>query len=214
MDTILTIREAAQQVLSVDGVDGFLQIIPNVLTPEECQQIIREGEQKGFLPASLYTDKAGVEHFSELRKSYRCIIDSIPFAQMLWNRLEPFIPKRLSDGWEVKGINERLRLLRYTKGDEFLPHTDGTYQNAASHMSKITILIYLNTGYKGGFTNFKNNQGSWTAILPEVGMVAIQDQGLLHCVPPLEEGTKYVLRTEVMYGYPYDSASVKVVKIV
>ena len=201
-------------VFGVPDVEGFLQVIPNAVTPTECEAIIQLAEQKGFARASLYTDKTGVEHYSEIRKSDRCIIDSKPFAEALWKRLVPYIPKHLADGWEAKGMNERLRLLRYRQGDEFLPHSDGTYYSPDGLQSKITILLYLNAGYKGGYTHFLTQKGEWSGIQPEIGMVTMQDQGLMHCVPPLEEGTKYVLRTEVMYGFPVDTSKVKVIKIV
>ena len=214
MDTVLQEDYAKSTiVLGVPDVDGFLQVVPNVASAEECQQIIQEAEKTGFVRASLYTDKAGVEHYSETRKSDRCIIDSKAFAETLWKRLEPFIPKRLADGWEAKRMTERLRLLRYSKGDEFLPHSDGTYFSPDGLQSKITILLYLNVGYKGAFTHFLTRDSQWSGIQPEVGMVTLQDQGLMHCVPPLEEGVKYVLRTEVMYAFPTNPNTVKVMKL-
>lgn len=213
MDSVLEPRDLNLQLQGVPNVDGFLYTIPHCVSEEECKRIIYEAEQKGFVAASLYTDKDGVEHFSDRRKSYRCIIDSFPFAAELWRRIKPFVPPTLPGGWQVVGLNERLRILRYKEADEFKVHTDGTYIGPdGTEQSRITVLIYLNTGYEGAFTTFLNKEGGWTGIVPEVGMVAMQDQGLLHCVPPMQKGVKYVLRTEVMYKLPL-TGPVKVVKI-
>jgi hypothetical protein len=203
MDTVLTERvQLSLYAEDVPDVPGFIHTIRNVLSPEECTEVIRIAEANGFSTASLYTDTSGIEHFSDIRKSARCIIDSEPFATALWSRIRHVIPETWNEGrMNSVGINKRLRLLRYYPGDEFKPHCDGSYISPESHISKITILIYLNVGYEGGYTMFMGEKG-WVEIVPQVGSIAIQDQALLHCVPPLKNGVKYALRTEVMYAAP------------
>lgn len=197
----------------IESIPGFLRVIPNTLSQQECTSIIQLAEEKGFIPASFYTDKDGVEHYSEIRKSSRCIIDSTPFAQTLWERVKGFVPETFDQSWKVVGINERLRFLRYTSGDEFKVHTDGTYVSKEGHHSKITILIYLNDTYEGAFTHIITNDNKWLGIQPEVGMLVLQDQCLLHYVPPLTQGVKYVIRTEVMYELVKKSDDIKIIKI-
>lgn len=176
-----------------------MHTLRNILTPEECEAIIRIAEASGFTAASLYTDVNGKEYFSETRKSARCILDSHAFAGRLWRRLAPFMPATWGSATCV-GLNERLRILRYDPGDEFKPHSDGSYCSPGGAISKITVLLYLNVGYEGGFTHFQHEDGkSWVAIEPDVGSVAVQDQTLIHGVPPLLRGRKYAVRTEVMY---------------
>jgi hypothetical protein len=191
-----------------ENIPGFLQTLKNVLTPEECTAIIAIAETQGFVPASIYTDVGGREHFSDTRKSSRCIVDSHEFVKRLWTRLAPFVPPTWK-GATCVGLNERLRILRYDPGDEFKPHSDGAYTAPTGAISKITILIYLNEGYKGGYTHFLKEDGSWLAIEPHVGSVAMQDQALVHGVPPLESGRKYAIRTEVMYMPQYTVGTVK-----
>lgn len=215
MDTVLQEESyISLQYNDISEIDGFVRVLDNILSQEECTEIIRIAEEKGFVPASLYTDKDGVEHFSETRKSHRCIIDSDEFAARLWKRLQPFIPAKWIRGETVVGINPRLRLLRYDPGDEFKPHSDGSYTDQQGNTSKITILIYLNDGYENGYTAFLSNDSvTWISILPKPGRVAMQDQTLLHCVPPLTNGRKYAMRTEVMYCVETREFDCKVFKL-
>jgi len=184
---------------------GYIQILKNVLSDTECTNLITATEAHGFKRASLYTDIFGKEYFSDTRKSERCIVDSPPFVAALEDRLRPYLPAEFRSGTR-KGINERLRFLKYTAGDEFKPHIDGSYTADDGAISRITILIYLNADYTGGYTEFAG-ESDWLSVVPEPGMVVLQDQSLLHRVPPLQTGCKYVIRTEVMYYPPAPNKS-------
>jgi hypothetical protein len=214
MDTVLTFeRPRAIVSETVKTVPGFLKVIPNVLSSEECQSIIHLCEEKGFSPASFYTDKDGVEHYSDIRKSQRLLIDSTPFVQTLWNRILYHVPPTLNTNEEVVGLNERLRILKYLPGDEFKPHVDGNYISPEGHLSRLTLLIYLNQGYEGGFTHYYTHDGLWLGIPPQTGMVILQDQNLYHFVPPLEKGCKYAIRTDVMTRIPHNPSQDKVIQL-
>jgi hypothetical protein len=194
---------------TVVNVPGFLQIIHDVLSPEECRAIIDIAEAQGFVRAAIFTDSTGQDHFSDTRKSSRCIMDSHTFAKRLWVRLAPYVPPVWKSAVCV-GLNERLRILRYDPGDEFKPHSDGAYVSPTGAISKITVLLYLNEGYEGGWTHFLHEDGgSGVGIPPRVGMAAMQDQALVHWVPPLTAGRKYAIRTEVMYMPKYTEGPVK-----
>ena len=184
---------------------GYIQILKNVLSADECGELIKATEAHGFKRASLYTDLFGKEYFSDTRKSERCIVDSPSFVAALEERLRHYLPADFRSG-TLKGINERLRFLKYTTGDEFKPHIDGSYTADDGAISKITILIYLNADYTGAYTEFAG-ESDWMSVVPESGMVLLQDQSLLHRVPPLQTGCKYVIRTEVMYYPPAPNKS-------
>jgi hypothetical protein len=202
MDTVLsgtakTFTDA--ETIKHDAIPGFFRVMHGVLSPEECAQIVHMAENKGFEKAALYTDNAGRDHFSDTRKSLRCIIDSFGFTEELWRRVEAVVPPAWhTAGQTAVGLNERLRILKYHPGDEFKMHSDGAYTAPNGDSSKITLLIYLNEGYEGGFTHYSSYEGM-IAVVPKIGAVVLQDQALGHCVPPLQKGVKYALRTEVMY---------------
>ncbi len=207
MDTVLKEPSSLAPVVQHPKIPGFAVGLEGVLTPEECDAIVQIAEDKGFVPAALYTDLAGNNHMNtDVRKSYRCIIDSVPFAQQLWERVKHAVPATFQRGFlnhTVVGLNERIRVLRYYPGDEFKPHSDGQYVAPNGDISQITLLLYLNEGYQGGYTTFFTaDQTELIPIQPKTGMVVLQDQRLLHGVPPLLEGVKYAIRTDVMYRPP------------
>jgi predicted 2-oxoglutarate/Fe(II)-dependent dioxygenase YbiX len=200
MDTILgqSVGNPVTPQPVPDIAHGDVVVLRNVLTPEECAAIIRVAEERGFEKAALYNN-----HFSDVRKSQRCIVDSEVFVGALWPRLQHAVPPKW--GWQFvldsqHPLNERLRILRYDPGDYFLPHRDGQYMSDSSgSISQITILLYLNEGYRGGYTEFKTTAGDWCPVVTGVGDVVLMDQTVSHHVPALLEGVKYSLRTEVMY---------------
>lgn len=214
MDTVLGEHRVGECAI-VRNIPGFTQTIQQVLTPSECAAIIQIAEAKGFVPASIYTDATGQEHFSDTRKSSRCIIDSRPFVDRLWERIRHVVPPTWGHTHATcVGLNERLRILRYDPGDEFKPHSDGSYVAPSGAISKITILLYLNEGYEGGYTHFLHESNeAWIPIQPYVGSAVMQDQTLVHFVPPLVSGRKYVVRTEVMYQPQYTMGPVKEVTV-
>jgi hypothetical protein len=213
MDTVLSpeFPTIDSVFIPIEEVDGFVGVARDVLTPAECNAVISVAESAGFSAASFYTDPEGREHYSEIRKSQRCILDSHVFAERLWARIRPLVPAKWGDA-TVIGLNERHRILKYLPGDEFKPHMDGRYYAADGSISALTVLLYLNEGYEGGFTCFHTKNGDWYPIPPTTGAVAIQDQSLLHGVPPLQTGIKYALRTEVMIQHPRGEYKVCVVK--
>jgi prolyl 4-hydroxylase len=217
MESILaTSKTEASIPLQIPEVGGFCIVLDNILTEKECQDCISISEAKGFAVASLHTDLDGVEHYSSIRKSKRCIIDCQEFADRLWERIQNAVPKEwnglhLHFAENASPVNKRLRFLKYdTPGDEFKPHSDGQYRASDGSISIFTVLIYLNTEYEGAFTHFLcSDQSDWIAVQPLVGRVAIQDQQLIHCVPSLKNGCKYAIRTEIMYKYNLEDGSKK-----
>ena len=177
----------------------YLSLINNVFSDEECNNLIIHSENIGFVQASSYTDKYKKEHyFLEIRKSLRCIIDSIDFAKIIYKRIAHIIPNNYKD-MEFSEINPRFRFLKYTSGDHFAKHTDEHYKNDKNEISLITVLIYLNNDYEGGNTKFLFDNSTEISITPKIGLICLMDQNILHEVPTLINGVKYIIRTELMY---------------
>ena len=173
--------------------------IENVFTLDECKHLISISEKNGYNKASLFTDNTGVEHYmDDTRSCHRSIIDDPHLAKLLERRIWDVIPK-LYNGMKYHSINERFRFLKYDGSGHFKRHTDGQYKDKV-RKSHITILIYLNDLYTGGFTTFYPKNGNSGFVLnPKPGMVCLMDQDISHEVPPLIDGIKYVIRTELMY---------------
>ena len=72
--------------------------------------------------------------------------------------------------FKIVGLNERLRFLKYDKGEFFKPHWDGSYKREPVEIknekniaqfrireeSFVTVLIYLNDNFQGGETTLIN----------------------------------------------------------
>ena len=178
----------------------ILLSIKNVIIPHICKNIIDITESIGYKPVSLYTDKDGVEHFDEYsRKGLRCIVDDDNFAKQLEEIIFDYIPKTYNN-MKYHSINPRFRYLKYDNCGYFARHSDSPYI-FDDKISLITILIYLNCEYTGGYTTFFKDVDDRRGfvLIPETGMICLMDQTIGHKVPPIIKGIKYVVRTELMY---------------
>lgn len=141
---------------------------------------------------------------------------------MIFNRIKTLIPTVL-DGCHVLGLNRRMRIYRYVAGAIYRPHIDGSWPcssvspdgtyiyDSKNGRSKLTFLIYLNEDFRGGETTFfvsnpcVNGQMNSVAVVPRTGCVTVFPHGvaegsLLHEGSRVEgTGTKYIIRTEVLY---------------
>ena len=130
----------------------------------------------------------------------------------------------------IAGLNPRLRVLKYDAcdEDEFKGHFDATTEiHSLGQTSYLTVLLYLNNGgggdFDGGETEFlsqeekgaKDIQSSGipcsrsVKVTPRAGSVVLFEHDLFHRGRPLLWGTKYVLRTDVMFiDYQKHSADI------
>lgn len=127
-------------------------------------------------------------------------------------------PVKRKEIWEMARLNERLRFLKYTKGMYFRPHGDGSYVTPdGSEISFLTVHIYLNgsairdvtdeqdledseKSLRGGATRFFGYGHNEYDVNPQTGACLIfQHRSLLHSGEEVEQGTKYTIRTDIMY---------------
>lgn len=185
--------------------------IDQLLSAEECRELIRLTEAQGYVAAEINVGGGRQRRMDDVRKSGRCIIDSEAFASKLWERLCPLLHNdggrsdTATRGWVALELNERFRFLRYHPGEYFAPHQDGSYVRESGpkrgDRSFQTLMIYLNSGAtRGGETKFLN---PWcereTSVVPREGLGLLFDHDLHHEGARLERGIKYALRTDVMF---------------
>lgn len=127
--------------------------------------------------------------------------------------------------WVVtkQGLNERMRFLRYGPAQYFKEHCDGTYETPdGCQRSFYTYHIYLNDSaqalgivegseedkanpdlLRGGATTFWAPDGKRRLdVDPKAGRVLIfQHRRLLHSGDEVTQGTKFTVRSDVMYEY-------------
>lgn len=174
----------------------FRKTIDNFLTKEECIGFIQFGESQGFEEALIQTKAMGQVMDKNIRDNDRHVWEARDLATQLWELIKPLVPSEV-DNWDAIGLNERFRLYRYKDGQQFKIHPDGSFKRNAHEHSKITVIIYLNDNFEQGETEFVMPH---EIVKPETGKLLLFAHGQLHKGNPVPTGTKYVLRTDVMYA--------------
>lgn len=230
--------------------DLFAVVIDDLLTAEECQELIHRAEAS--TPDGTATwERAQINIgggrqmlAADVRNSSRIMWDSPKMAQKVLDRLMPFLQTFELDqftnrprvtglagrgkSYRLARLNERLRFLRYEGGEYFRPHWDGKYKDPATgETSYYTIHLYLNGEGEqdldgliqaqqkgqvnadlagtllGGATSFMpsfEEQHKQVRIFPRTGSVLIfQQNDLLHSGDQVFRGTKFTMRTDIMY---------------
>lgn len=162
-----------------------------LLSPAECSELIALAEQSGFSPAALRL-AAGARVDARIRDSDRAIA-SLPAWRDLIERRALALGLPEIGGMAPHGLPAELRFYRYGPGQRFRMHKDGAWSEGGMS-SKITLLAYLNDGFEGGGTLFRGS-----AAEPKAGMALLFGHGVWHEGAPVASGTKYVLRSDVLY---------------
>lgn len=193
----------------------FIGAIDNFMMEDECRTWVEWGEKRGFEEAKQ-KQTAEMAH----RDNGRIEIDSPEVANLIWLRMKNFVPEVLKTGngnsRQAVGCSPRIRLYRYVRGQRFAQHVDGSRDEPSlGGRTHFTVLVYLNGGerdsaenrVRGGETVFwKDRNGNPTtqvlAFPPTRGICLFHGHGdecMIHEGAPVEQGIKYVLRTDVCY---------------
>ena len=178
---------------SLNQLDEYIFTVSEFMSVAECQTWIEKTEATGYSRA-LVSLPDGKQSVSGNRNNDRVILDDSTTAEELWNKLEPFCLK-FYKGYSVVGLNERLRFYRYHPGQLFRWHKDGSFRRENGETSRLTFMVYLNEEFAGGETLFEH-----LSVSPKTGMAILFAHGYLHEGGEVFNGTKYVLRTDVMYS--------------
>jgi hypothetical protein len=192
--------------------DSQCFVLYNVFDQEECQQLIEQGEEFGFLDLSSSYEKS-------YRSNQRIVHHNQTFQEVLWGRISDYVEDTIemqgkhptlystyfTDGiWGKDQLNENLRLCKYHPGNFFKKHCDeGYHPNPPSHRSLKTCMIYLNNEFEGGETvfYFKDNEDNHRELRlhPSIGMCLIFNQNILHEGLLVQSGYKYFIRTDILF---------------
>lgn len=189
---------------------GACAVIHGFLSRAECGALIAQAEARGFAKAEL-------DYPPSYRDNDRQVLDDTAMADWLFGRLTDAFgdgPERMLHlspqcAWRLQGVNERLRLCRYTPGQQFRIHQDGVHHRGPLCRSMLTFMVYLTDGddFEGGDTLFYGagpSQGDTeqeviTRIRPKAGSLILFDHGIWHAGEAVTAGTKYVLRSDLLF---------------
>lgn len=186
---------------SLDLSGPLVFTISDVLSPAECTQTIARIEALGPTAAPVTTPR-GMVMRPDIRNNTRVMFDDHALASDVFGRIQAHLPPLLA-GRRPVGNNERWRGYRYEPGQRFAPHYDGCFRRNEHEESLLSLIIYLDEGCVGGDTAFLDYDLS---ITPRAGMALVFQHRLLHEGAEVRAGTKYVLRSDVMYRDPRATA--------
>lgn len=165
-------------------------ILPNVLTREQCAEIVALAEEQGFRRSRI---KAGREEEGTVSLRLRSSSSTLlrqrhPVLQRLYETCAA------REGADLADL-EWVQCVRYKPGQKFNPHFDG----GNGMPRRATWLVYLNDGFAGGGTGFPELD---LVVKPETGAALRFDncdaRGRVlwpskHSGMPLGSGIKYAL---------------------
>jgi hypothetical protein len=212
----LLLRLAPQKRALEDLHPGAVWIVRDFLTTSECKAWIDCCETSGGLE---YTNLPATKYTAQ-RECYRMQqTNATEIASQLYQRLEDSaILKQLTDEltcfsrrsppYRPVGFNPNVRFYKYTKGHAFGKHVDGLNRVPGIGQTEITILIYLSQCQGGATRFYPPRTREPIAFDPEPGTMLLHvhgDQCLEHEADPVMDGTKYVLRTDMVFATVMDS---------
>ena len=185
--------------------DAF--VIRGFASHDECDAWNAANEERGFEAATFGGSTGSL--VKAVRDNDRIVEDARELTDALWARLEPLLPARWKarsmlerhaiGPHELVGLNERVRWYRYEGTQRFHPHVDKPFVGRDGRVSCHTILLYLSDDLEGGATRVELTKSEQVKIAPERGLLLCFDHRLMHEGMPLVRGTKYVLRTDLMW---------------
>lgn len=194
------------------------QVIPDqawtvwdLLTPQECQELIEAATDAGIQTASAPGDV-------RLRDCLRVELDNEELADRIWNRVQNIVPHEIvvtddlemeaSLGvlhprervgrWRSYGVNKHFRICCYPGQDHFAPHRDADYVVDEHHVSMLTINGYLTErplGF-GGATRFLMDD---IPVFEQGGKFSTPDDAVLHRIEADCAGKAIVFRHGLMH---------------
>ncbi|KAK3252724.1 hypothetical protein CYMTET_37995 [Cymbomonas tetramitiformis] len=183
---------------------GFIVAISNLLSASECAKLRETMEGVGLNVASQ-ADLNPRKNEAYVDRESLTFRDAA-LENVLCSRLAPLMPQ--VEGREFVGFLPRWRYYIYRKGQSFGKHVDvATKGSLPGEETEYTLLVYLNgqgeCDLEGGETIFwATARKVLCEVSPQTGMCLLHAHGrrcLLHEGALVRKGTKYVLRTDVMY---------------
>ncbi|MGB3508273.1 MAG: 2OG-Fe(II) oxygenase [Microcoleaceae cyanobacterium] len=171
-----------------------ISVIESLLSIEECGKLIDRSEKMGYSEADVQVYD-GRQQLPRIRNNERVNLHSKQLANELWKKIASYTLPIYENRYAI-GLSPYFRFYRYTQGQKFKIHQDGR-QNVEGNETLFTLLVFLSEGFKGGETMFRQDRVS---VTPKTGKALIFEHRLWHKGCVVEDGIKYVLRTDIMYS--------------
>ncbi|MDY8137756.1 2OG-Fe(II) oxygenase [Aquimarina sp. 2201CG5-10] len=169
-------------------------LIKDFLSKEKCDHFIEKGELVSFEEAKVNVGGQRQVINKGIRNNQRVLFFDHQLERSIWKKIQSVVPP-VFEGHTSYGLNEMFRIYKYKPGQRFKMHRDGSHRKNEKERSFFSFLIYLNNDFEGGETYFEKG----ITIMPKTGDALLFHHPLRHEGKPIISGTKYVLRTDIMY---------------
>ena len=103
-----------------ENADPLVWVIPNVLSSDECQEVINKAERAGMTSASEGT--GSIRTAKRTTKYEDEDLSDLVYRRLMAKDFGKLLEK--SDGLSFNKVHSNWRLVRYDAGDYFCPHYD------------------------------------------------------------------------------------------
>ena len=169
-------------------------VIEDFLSETECDELISISEKIGFEEAKVQTGNNEQSMIKSIRNNDRILYKNQSLADKLFEKSKSFLEQNIGL-YEIKDLNEMFRFYKYSIGQRFKMHRDGSFERNHNEFSFYTFLIYLNDDFEGGETEFKD----LFTIKPKTGSLLIFLHPHKHEGKIILKGNKYALRSDIIY---------------
>jgi PKHD-type hydroxylase len=165
-------------------------VIEQILSPQECSEIIELGTTKGIKKEDNVVNSNNVEVNKSIRSTEIYFINDVS----LYQKIMPHVVKLNKWNYNFSRV-EPLQLGIYREGDHYDWHVDDdgvAYDSSAGPFAglnrRLSFSILLNEDFEGG--EFVMND-----VLPlnKTGQILIFPSTIKHKVNPVTQGTRYSL---------------------
>lgn len=186
-----------------------LVVLDGVLAPRVCRDVIAQADTDQWLTSTAEIDSVTASSTlaprrvsnparalgkSEPRPRF-AVVDAPLLALRLFYRLVAELPLS-RQGAELAGLKPLFRCTEYRCGEGTRQHCDPERETHEGQRSQLSVVVFLNEGYRGGAIEFPE---LGERIEPRRGRVCVFPHGLSHVDLTVESGRKFVLETEVFY---------------
>ena len=220
-------RNGAVTVHRIDEVASIWQL-HDFLSSSECVKTVEtigrcfwrgsDGHGKPVLSSkagagSLRTSIYDTDFAANLWQRLRSIIPPVE----VFHETHALTDTQSSRVWYPVGVSPLIRFMKYDGGKRLVPHYDGPYVESESASTLYSLVIYLNTNSSGGTRFYSDRQRRLPfaqrdfrdqeicvervlkEFLPIAGQAILFPHRLLHDSAPLQDESKYIIRTDVIF---------------
>lgn len=163
-------------------------VAKQLLTPTECENLIRQGLKKDLASSEVF-DSKGKSQNNEIRSCRVTEVTSEPMRDYLFSQISTLNSHNLK--LEISGM-EPLQLLRYQVDDFYTWHTDWSPNNNKKRKLSFSVQLSDPSTYEGG--DLELFRGPETDLADRTqGVLTLFPSWTLHRVNRLSSGERWAL---------------------